>query len=237
MEYERAVIKFAIAGLALAAISATMAACGGTRSPNSAPAGAASSVPESAATTPTHAPATAHEFLNDGDNDTYGDADNDNNHDNDHDNFEDHKPNENGKYHDGDDEGIVDFGHPASASLKRTLAALVKRYYALALAGDGQHACAMLIPGLARAVPEDYGHRSAGPAYLRAATSCPAVLTLLFKHVHAQLDARSVITGVRVSEDYAQVLLGSRTAPASSIALQREDGVWWVDEISASPLS
>lgn len=47
---------------------------------------------------------------------------------------------------DGDDYAILDFGHPADAAEKGKIAALVRRYYEVAVAEDGAKACSMLYP-------------------------------------------------------------------------------------------
>jgi hypothetical protein len=163
-------------------------------------------------------------YLNDGDKDVIGDYDSDNNHDDDNDSSEDYKPDDNGDYHDSDDGSVTNFGQPADVADSRAITAVVERYYALARAKDGHGACAILLPTLAGAMVEDYGHGSAGPAYLSSGTTCPAVLKLLFEHFRGQLDV--AVTGVRLSGDGAQALLGSRTARASSIYVRRQGGTW-----------
>jgi hypothetical protein len=78
--------------------------------------------------------------------------------------------------------GYVD----ASPEDRQAVTAVVKRYYAAALKGDGASGCAMIDPGLVRAIPLDYG--KLGAAYLqRAAHTCPAVMSLMFKHEHRKL--------------------------------------------------
>jgi hypothetical protein len=90
-------------------------------------------------------------------------------------------------------------------------------------------------PELVKSLPADYG-RGSGPAYLRGATTCPALLALLFKHEHAQLNTALLVTGVRVSGGRAQVLLGSRTAPASYAILRREGRAWRIAGMLSAPL-
>lgn len=171
-------------------------------------------------------PTSHHGYLNDGDNDVIGDADNDNSHDNDHDNSEDHVPNDNGSYQDSDDSSILAYGHAANGADKRTITAVVKRYYAAAATGDGAKACAMLAPKFAESVAEDYGRGSTGPSYLQGGTTCPAVMMLLFQHSHAEVADPFDVTGVRLGDNHAYALLGSRVTVASYITLERRRGAW-----------
>jgi hypothetical protein len=175
-------------------------------------------------------------YLNDGDHDPIGDEDGDNNADNDNDVSLDYKPvtNEGGNYHDADDSMTLAYGHAAGPVDTRAVAALVKRYYAAAAAGDGKGACSMLLPSLAKAAPEDYGEF--GPQYLRGGKTCEAVLSLLFEHFHNTLTAPVGVTGVRVEGNQAHALVGSATMSASYITLQRERGVWALNELLGNTL-
>jgi hypothetical protein len=204
--------------LTIALLSLGLVGCGSTR---------ATGVPASGTST-------GH-YLNDGDNDVIGDADSDNNHDNDKDNSEDHKPNDNGNYHDSDD-SIVTFGHAANSVDMQAIAAAVKRYYAVAASDNGSKACSMLIPSLARAIPEDDGPGSAGPSYLQAGRTCPAIMALLFKNMRNQVTASIHVTAVRTNGNHAVALLGSKTAPASEILIERQDGAWMISSLTGSPL-
>lgn len=229
-----------LALFALALLGVSVAACGGASKTSDPASRVSSTAPASGATpatTTTSSTATSSQgYLNDGDNDIIGDADNDNKHDNDNDNTEDHKLEDNGDYHDSDDHGIMTFGHPANAADRLAITSVVRRYYAVAAAGDGEKACSMLVPTLAKATTEDYGHGSAGPSYLSSGETCPAVLALLFKHFHAQLTTAINITRVRVSGDRAVALLGSRATPASYISIQRQDGVWKIGTLLGAAL-
>ena len=103
----------------------------------------------------------------------------------------------------------LDFGHEASASVKRPITALIKRYYATAAAENGARACSMLYSTLAEAVPEDYGLSPPGEPYMRG-TTCPAVMTLMFKHFHPQLELelpKLKVTHVRLIEHHGLVFL------------------------------
>lgn len=211
-------MRSAAALLAIALFSLDLAACGDVRD---------SSVPASSASTG--------RYLNDGDNDVIGDADDDNNHDVDKDNSEDHKPDENGNYHDSDD-SIVTFGHTANSVDTQAITAAVKRYYAVAASGNGSKACSMLVPSLAKAIPEDDGHGSAGPSYLQAGRTCPAIMALLFKHMRNQVTVSIHVTAVRTNGNHAVALLGSKTVPASEVLIERQGGVWMISSLIGSPL-
>lgn len=95
----------------------------------------------------------------------------------------------------------LDFGHPANSADRHAITALVKRYYRVALAGQGRKGCSMLYPSLAEAAPEDDSREPGTPAYMQNANSCTEVLDDLFRHYHAQLATelpKLNITRVRV---------------------------------------
>jgi hypothetical protein len=229
------------APLMIGLLSLCVAACGGAgkgmRSTSQAAFGAAKSGGAPATAAPSARPTRG--YLNDGDNDPNNDNDPDDLNgrktDDDNDSPEDHMNPENNRYHDKDDNSIVDSGHAASAADKQVVTALVKRYYATAAAGDGTMACSMIVSSLARATPEDYG-QAPGPYYLRGAKTCAAVMSLLFKHFHGQLTGAIEVTGVRVEGNQARVLLGSTTMPAGYISVERERGAWKIDTLLGGPL-
>jgi len=122
----------------------------------------------------------------------------------------------------------LSFGRAATPDDKRAITALVKRYYATALAGDGSLACSMVYSALAEVVSEDYGS-SAGPAYMRGAKSCSAGLTDVFQHYHGQLGIevpRLRVDRVRVHERHGLALLSFGSLPEREITLMREGSVW-----------
>ena len=138
-------------------------------------------------------------------------------------------------YYDSDDGPIRDYGHAASVTDRRAIAALVERYYAAAAAEDGAAACSLMYYLLAESIPEDYG-RPPGPLYLRGARTCPAVLSLAFKRFHAQLAVAPTVYAVRVKGELARALLGWRTLPAGFMEVRREGRVWRVDSALAASL-
>ena len=160
---------------------------------------------------------------------SYGDADNDEHKATDQDNDSD---NSSGSAFDRDDETIRDFGHAADSADKRAITALIERYYSLAVAQDGAAGCLMIVPSLARSVPEDIG-RPPGPPYLRGDT-CAAVLSKAFKVNRRQLTAYSAslrVTVVRVLRDRAVVIFGFNALSGRLFRLLREGGVWKLESL------
>jgi hypothetical protein len=231
--------------LAIATFSAGAGACGGSaarvagsRFHTSSIAATSISPTGKTASSITQAQPPAHRstqpYLNDGDQDGIGDEDGDNNSDIDNDAALDYKTDENGKYRDGDDADTLVYGQTAGATDRQAITAVVKRYYAAATAGDGQRACAMIIPSLVKAVPEDYGQL--GPSYLRGGKTCQAVMARLFSHFHSELTAPVAVTGALVNGDHALALLGSARMPASYITLQRQRGGWTINALLGNAL-
>jgi hypothetical protein len=98
-------------------------------------------------------------YLNDGDvekvNDRDGDNGRGNRDDNDGDSFGEYDNTyDNGSYHDGDDSGVLTFGHAASSADARAITAVAMRFYAAAAAESGARACALMTASVVRAIPE-----------------------------------------------------------------------------------
>lgn len=135
--------------------------------------------------------------------------------------------------YDSDDQRTADFGHPASSAEGATIAALVRRFYAAAAAGNGEKACSMLYSVFAEAVPEDYGTSPPGPGYARG-TTCPAVLTRVFTHFREQILSKSPklqITQVRVMGRAGIVLLSFGALPERIIHVLREGQTWRIQAL------
>lgn len=134
---------------------------------------------------------------------------------------------------------VLDYGHAASPTVARAVTAIVKRYYTSAVADDGAAVCALIVPVLKTAIPEDYG-QSPGPTYLRGKT-CAVVMSKLSKQRHQLLTgelATLTVTGVRVNGTQAYALLRFRTTPEPRyIPLQLESGVWKINALSDRELS
>lgn len=129
-------------------------------------------------------------------------------------------------YYDRDDVSTRDYGQPADTKDKRALTFLTRRYYAAASRSDGATACSLLAPAFAKTIPGTYGHGSAGPSYLRETGTCPAVLTLLFQHVHRQVSTQIEVVRVRVDGDNGLVLIGGPNMQASYLEALREGSQW-----------
>lgn len=133
------------------------------------------------------------------------------------------------RFPDKDDRATMLYGHSPKAAERAVISGIVKRYYAAATAGEGAVACSLLLPAIARSVPEDYG-QSPGPSYLRGGKTCPAVMSMLFEHFHQELAEAPEIVDVRVKHANAQVVLASRTMRASSFSLIHSSGSWKAQE-------
>lgn len=129
--------------------------------------------------------------------------------------------------YDADDQSYRTFGHAATASDRRAISALVRRYYAIAAAGDGAAACASIYVRLARSYPEALGEF--GARYLRGLRTCPAILSRMFEPNRALLAtyrARLQIGAVRVSKDIGLAFLTFRGLPTRKMEVIRERGTW-----------
>lgn len=131
--------------------------------------------------------------------------------------------------HDSDDRSVLRFGHPASASDKRQIGTLIRRYYAAAAAEDGAKACSSLLYSTyAEAVPEDYGTSPPGPSYAQG-TSCSVVMTLIFKHFHGQIAVRLPklkVSVVRTQERQGLAVLSFDRLSEHEIRVVREGRAW-----------
>ena len=113
---------------------------------------------------------------------------------------------------DEDDSTILNFGHAVSPRVESELKALTKRYYALALAGNGAKACSMLYSATATEVvveQDDWGV---------SGKTCPVVMSKIFQQRHRQIAAElRSFNVVRVRTDGLSGYLVVRT-PVSPVA-------------------
>lgn len=138
------------------------------------------------------------------------------------------KDNDVGTSHDDTSNSDPGFGHPANARDRDMITALVKHYYAIALAGSAAKACSMIYSTLAEAVAEDYG-QPGGPAYMLGAKTCVAAMAALFKHFHTQLKVevpKLRVNHVLLKERHGMVILGFAALPEREIPVTREGQVW-----------
>jgi hypothetical protein len=139
---------------------------------------------------------------------------------------------------DKNNNSVLDFGQAASSADQSSIASLIKRYYAAALAEDGAKACSLLYSTLAESVPEDYGQSPPGQPYMRG-TTCPTVMMLLFKHEHGKLTVQvplMKVSRVRLKEHHGLVVLKFGKMPERQIPVAREGRVWKVEALLDSEL-
>ncbi len=123
---------------------------------------------------------------------------------------------------------IPSFGHPASASEKQAITALIKRYYAAALAENGAEACSLILSTLAEAIPEDYSGEP-GVSYMQGAKTCSEAMTLLYKHNHPQLALevpKLSVALVRLEGHHGLAKLKFGNLPERETSFAREGNLW-----------
>jgi hypothetical protein len=128
-----------------------------------------------------------------------------------------------------DNEIMERFGHLTTVREARAIVRAVKRYYAVARTGDGRKACSMLVPAIAKATPTTWG-RNGSPPYAIDAKTCAETVTFLFKRLHHRFSGSIAAMNVVVNGDHAYVLVGSTTAPAGFVTLERWHGAWTMTE-------
>ncbi len=122
----------------------------------------------------------------------------------------------------------LNFGQAASTTDRSAITALVKRYYAIALAGNAIKGCSMLFSTLAEAAAEDYGVPG-GPEYARGAKNCQQVLSGVFRFYHARLAAevpKLSVTRVRLKGRQGYAILSFAPFPEREISVDREGHAW-----------
>ncbi len=128
---------------------------------------------------------------------------------------------------DPDKDQTLSLGPAAGAADRHALTALVKHYYALAAAGDGAGACALLYAPMAESVAEELGSGDGSPA-LRGKT-CAQVASKLFARRHGELARQfaSLEVGemqVKGNRGFVRVRV---TGPTEhQVAVHREGGIW-----------
>lgn len=127
--------------------------------------------------------------------------------------------------HNDDDAQALDWGHAAGPADRATITSLLTRYYAAAAAEEGATTCHLLMPFMAEAVAEDYGHNTETPGH-----SCAAVMRKLFALRHQLLVIESAslkIYAMRVGEGKALTFLTFATLPEVREITERRDGSEW----------
>lgn len=146
--------------------------------------------------------------------------------------------NHSGSYYDGDDDPVLHYGHAAGAADRRSVATLVKRYYAAAAARDGSGACSLLASSYVHDIPHTLGS-SLGPPYF-AGRTCAQVMDKVLGLNSVQLRAYAAqlrVTAVRVDRETGIAVLGFRTLPGRYLRVLREHGAWRVDAVLDRELS
>lgn len=143
-----------------------------------------------------------------------------------------------------DDHLIRDYGHVASAVVRRAVTSVVMRYFATANAENGTTACSLMYSRLAKAtnfakaVPQDY-EPYPGSSFSRD-KHCSQFMSQLFKEVHEQLSVADIptleVTAVRVNGSHGLALLAFKTTPERWIAVRREHGAWKIDGLLDSEI-
>jgi hypothetical protein len=124
-----------------------------------------------------------------------------------------------------DDQSLLaTYGHRASTSAAHTISALVKHYYAAALAGDGAQACALLDAGLAAGLISSQSQTKRGAGACAAAVA--PLLAQQHQHLLAEDPATMTVTGVYVNGNLGLALLGFRDSPETDIVVEREGHAW-----------
>jgi hypothetical protein len=127
---------------------------------------------------------------------------------------------------DEDDKLVLGYGRPASGAETGLLTGTVKRYFALAAAGEAARACSLLPRGLAEEFAQLYR-----PTYLPSGEqTCQAIISGVFAHFHSQLVEPVRVVAVRVKGTTAQVVIGSSVMRARNVLLMRRHGVWRIQE-------
>lgn len=140
------------------------------------------------------------------------------------------------------DENMNTPGREGSTADRRSIAAVIKRYYETALAGDGSKACAMLAAPLVKSIPLEYGRFGAPGS---RASSCPVIMSAFFKQERRQVVAvarTQKLIDVRLEGNHGYAALhvqlpclrGScvldvRTIHIANVLIRREGVSWKID--------
>jgi hypothetical protein len=188
--------------LAIALLSANLAACGGTSGEMNSLSKSSSSTPNTVSSVPPGS-----YLKNDGDKDS------------DDEKHKDKRPDD-----DDDRNLLAAYGPEAGQADRRAVTAVVKSYLAAAAAGDGTKACPLLYGSLASNLARDQSHSSQG------GNTCATSLARPFREEHQQLVdddiPTMVVSGVHVKGDFGLAQLGFRATPEREILLEREGHIW-----------
>lgn len=132
--------------------------------------------------------------------------------------------------HNDDDARYLNYGHAANPAELREALALVRHYYAAAVAENGSEACILLAPIIAETVVEKYG---TSPAV--TGNTCAIVMSKLFANRHAMLATENAtlrIPEIRVQGKKGLAILEFPTIPeVRKLTLRRVNGAWRVQDL------
>lgn len=133
------------------------------------------------------------------------------------------------------------FGHAADPVDERTIAAIVKRYYAALAAQDAPAVCSLLLEVIAESLPEDQpaGSGSVQQVSAPGRTTCPAAISGVLAESHRALLSKSRtlhVIGVRVRRRRASALLRFGGTSARHILLYKEGGAWKIGTLADEDL-
>jgi hypothetical protein len=148
-----------------------------------------------------------------------------------------------GAFYDKDDHSIVDYGHAASGQQRRSIIALVERYYRALVTNDGSVACSLIDPILAGGLPPPPGTSSTQSAGSGSSSSgegtCAANLTAMLKQLPAKVARELVgtkVIAIRVNGGRGLALVRPRNSEARYLQLQREAGGWKIQTLFAGTM-
>ncbi len=138
---------------------------------------------------------------------------------------------------DTNNNGVLDFGKAASASERRAITELLKRFYTAAAAENGAAACSMIYSTITEVIAENHG-RPPSPAYSRG-RNCPEVMTGIFVHFHPQLALelpKLQVARVRLVEHHGLAVLSFGAMPERQISVAREGHAWKIQTLLDSEI-
>ncbi len=200
-------MKATIPPLATLALCALLAGCGSANAPSQ-----SASVNRASASSPSKTPSAS---LGTAASGAYLESDADQDGDD---------PYHRGRAEDDDTPFLRSYGPQANPTDRSAIAALLKRYYAAAAAGDGAAACQELSATLALGL-------TAG----QSGATCASVVTPLLAEQRQRFAADQVASMVliqaRVKNGLGLAEVGFKAAPISQIVVKREHGTWKVDAL------
>lgn len=128
------------------------------------------------------------------------------------------------------------YGGTAPPADRQAITAVIKRYYAAAVAEDGMTACSLLHSSVALALAKGQSQATqAGKA------ACAAALAPLLKQQHKYLVAievpTMVVPVVHAKGDLGLAVLGFRSQPEGEILVEREGRAWKLGALLDSELT